>query len=50
MRFSTHLSSGLTGPSSMVKAYWKPEHPPPSTDSRSFSSAFPDLACSALIR
>ena len=34
----------------MVKVYWKPEQPPPSTDKRSFSPSFPDLPCNALIR
>src|SRR5438034_9566155 len=34
--------------SSKVKPYWKPEHPPPVTNTRSFSSGLPSSSISCL--
>src|SRR5215471_6135038 len=45
--FSILVSSSATS-SSKVKPYWKPEQPPPVTNTRSFSSGLPSSSISVL--
>src|SRR5690606_33705986 len=44
---SSTVSSSLTA-SSKVKPYWKPEQPPPCTNTRSFSSGLPSSSSRSL--
>src|SRR5688500_1002963 len=47
--FDSYTWSPAPPPSSIISPYWKPEHPPPCTNTRRPLPAFPSSAISSLI-